>query len=157
MSKYAILQNRIVNDLITIGVPISFELIVKDYSKSFYGCYRPNTNRVYLYYYEDEECSTPYSYEHLFKIAVHESVHAMQWNDPNYVRVRGVMHNEEFRALFEHYMCLAKELVFREDLKDDTEEVHATLVIPFKGRVVYSNTCGPSHSSNRVLRVACRR
>lgn len=157
MSKYAILQNRIVKDLVSIGVPVSFELIIKDYSKSFYGCYRPNTDRVYLYYYEDKECSTPYSYEHLFKIAVHESVHAIQWNDPDFVRAKGVMHNEDFHRMFEQYMCLAKELVFRERTKDDVEEAHAVPVINFKGRSVCSDIGDVARPSNRVLRVACRR
>lgn len=157
MSKYAILQNRIVKDLVSIGVPVSFELIIKDYSKSFYGCYRPNTNRVYLYYYEDEGCSIPYSYEHLFKIAVHESVHAIQWSDPEFVRVKGVMHNEDFHRMFERYMCLAKELVFHEESKGGSEKVNDTPVIRLKGRVISNNSNRTSSPSGPVFRVACRR
>ena len=59
--------------------------------------------------------------------------------------------------MFEHYMCLAKELVFREKTKDDVEEVHAVPVINFKGRSVYNNTGDVARPSNSVLRVACRR
>lgn len=157
MNKYTILQNRIVQDLTRIGIPVSFELLVKDYSKSFYGCFRPNTNRVYIYYYEDEDCTSPYSYEHLFSIAVHESVHTIQWSDPSFVRVKGVMHNEEFRSMYEHYISLAREIVFSEETESHLEKDDASTVIGFQKRVVCNNTGSASRSSNRVLRVACRR
>lgn len=157
MSKYAILQDRIVKDLSAIGIPVCFELLVKDYSKSFYGCYRPNTNRIYLYYYEDEGCNSPYTYEHLFRTAVHESVHAIQWNDPDFVRVKGVMHNEEFHRMFEHYMSLAEELVFREKVEDSVDEFNPVHVVSVKRSAVRTNTSNTSLPAGSVLRVACRR
>lgn len=157
MSKYAILQERIVKDLSSIGIPVTFDLIIKDYSKTMYGCYRPNTNRVYLYYYEDEGRKNPYSYDKLFSIAVHESVHTIQWNDPDFVRVRGVMHNEEFHRLYEHFISLAKETVLHEKVKEDVGSVNAVSVISVKGRSVFNNSGCIARPSNRILRVACRR
>ena len=144
-------------DLVSIGIPIFFELIIKDYSKSMYGCYRPDTNRVYLYNFEDKDLTTPYSYEHLLRIAVHESVHAIQWNDPDFVRVKGVMHDDEFHKMFDYYMGIAKEVVFNESCEEAVAKDDSIFVQPIKGFAVPNNFNRPSRTSSGVLRVACRR
>lgn len=109
--KYEKLRDEILKWLDKIGIPVdTFELIIKDYSKTYYGCYRTKTNRVYLYYYPDEECTKPYSFGKLMCTAIHEACHVIQHHDPNYVRVRGVMHDDEFNRMYLYYANkLAKE------------------------------------------------
>lgn len=112
---YEDLKARLLQDLQDAGVPLCFELCIKDYSKTLYGCYRTKTNRVYLYYWEDSAKTKHYTYEHLLEKAVHEAVHAQQWHDPSFIRVRGVMHDEEFYSLYEMYMTRIRKKVYYEE------------------------------------------
>lgn len=158
---YETLRRSILTDLSAIGCFSNFDLCIKDYSKTFYGCYRPNTNRVFLYYYDDPDKTIPYSYDHLLDKAIHEAVHAQQWNDPNFVRVRGVMHDEEFYALYNLYTKRAKKLRNHEKVcTDDAKAMERLSVVSFsdfQGRIVRANTGTNSSPAGRVLRVACRR
>lgn len=158
---YETLRRSLLSDLSAIGCPCTFDLCIKDYSKTFYGCYRTKTNRVFLYYYEDPAKTIPYSYDHLLDKAIHEAVHAQQWSDPDFVRVRGVMHDEEFYALYSIYTERAKKLRNNEKVcTDNAKAVERSTVIPisdFQGRVVRANTGFATRPAGRVLRVACRR
>ncbi|MGL5913255.1 MAG: hypothetical protein ACRCZB_03745 [Bacteroidales bacterium] len=111
------LHNKLMRDLRIIGIRVKFDLELKPYSKSYYGRYNPNSNKVTLYAYEDPRLTTLIDYEELLTTLVHESIHCMQWQDENFVRVKGVMHNLEFHRLLECYskrvraLMLLKEVV----------------------------------------------
>jgi hypothetical protein len=111
------LHDQLVNDIRKLGIKVDFELVLKNYSKSFYGRYDPNTNKVILYVYQDENCIRPYPYRELLLTVVHECCHCIQWHSPSYVRVRGVMHDRGFSELFNYYsdkanaLCLLREVI----------------------------------------------
>lgn len=95
------LRNRICHDLKALGVDTeSFELVLRPYSKSYYGSYVPEKKRVILYVFEDSERTTLFSYESLFSTAVHEVVHHTQWSNPEWKRVKGIMHDAEFYRIY---------------------------------------------------------
>lgn len=162
MLQYDLLRQRLIDDLQSVGCPCNFELRIRDYSKTFYGCYRPQTNRVYLYYFEDEEKTKPFSYEHLLDKAVHEACHAQQWNDPDFVRVKGVMHDSEFYSLYNMYTNRLEE---RKRIVEKVSTISNQSMEWVRGRSVqpvqhsFSNTDigAPARSSSGVLRVACKR
>lgn len=97
-------------DLKKIGIKDGFELVLKPYSKSYYGRYDPNTNRVIVYVYEDSSRIHPFPYKELLLTAVHECCHYIQWNTDGFVRVRGVMHDIEFLKLYNYYSDMASAL-----------------------------------------------
>lgn len=93
----SILRDRIRHDLKALGIDTeSFELVLKPYSKTYYGSYVLEKKRVILYVFEDSERTTLFSYESLFSTAVHEVVHHIQWSNPEWKRVKGIMHDAEF-------------------------------------------------------------
>jgi hypothetical protein len=84
-------------DLHIIGVPLDFTLILKPYSKKYYGRYDPNTRKLVLYLFEDEKCTTMRAYEEILKTAIHEATHHYQWfHSSKFKRIKGVMHNFQF-------------------------------------------------------------
>lgn len=105
------LQKRLYQDLHTIGVlPISplngkpkISLIVKPYSKIYYGRFVVKSNKMFVYVFKDKECNNLYSYSHILKTAIHEAIHAKQHNSPNYVRYVGVMHDKQFYDYYNFY------------------------------------------------------
>ena len=95
------LEIRLLNDLKTLNINTeNLELVVKPYSKSYYGRFYPKNNRIFVYPYRNPDRTCMYPYTQLFKTALHEAVHFIQWNDPDYVRIKGVMHNEEFYRIY---------------------------------------------------------
>lgn len=112
------LYHRLLNDLQKIGITDSFSLELRPYSKTYFGRYDPNLDRITLYVYEDESCSNYIKYEELFITLIHESIHCMQWHDKSFVRRKGVMHDAEFHRLFNKYKTKAKSIVFKEDIHD---------------------------------------
>lgn len=97
------LEVRIKSDLEAIGIVVDFELVLKPYSKTYYGCFRPNTNRVYVYVFKDSSLTTMYPYDFIMETAIHEAIHAKQWHDENHVRIKGIMHDEEFYRLLDKF------------------------------------------------------
>lgn len=94
-----------------IGVQTEFNLELKEYSKSFYGRYNPNNNTVILYVFQDNSLNTSYRVWDLLKTLIHEVCHCEQWNDPKFVRHRGVMHNTDFWRRYNKYVSIARELL----------------------------------------------
>lgn len=111
------LAEKIKHDLIKVGLTEHFNLVIRDYSKSYFGRYDPNTNTVILYVYKSPDKSCMFSYEELLNTAIHEVIHCKQWNDPKFKRLRGVMHDPEFKRLYCIYSnrararCLFKEVL----------------------------------------------
>lgn len=117
----SILRNRIHHDLKALGVDTeSFELVLKPYSKTYYGSYVPEKKRVILYVFEDSERTTLFSYESLFSTAVHEVVHHIQWSNPEWKRVKGIMHDAEFYKTYNRLLRKHKiySIVKRGDFDD---------------------------------------
>lgn len=97
------LYSQLLEDLKTIGIEHNFTLILKPYSKSWFGAYRPQQNTITLYVYKDIECTQLYPYKDLLLTLIHEAVHCIQWGDPHYTRVKGTMHNPEFYCMYAEY------------------------------------------------------
>ena len=44
----------------------------------------------------------------IMKAFIHELIHCRQWHDPDFKRLRGIMHNPEFYKLYSDYISRAK-------------------------------------------------
>lgn len=94
------LYEKLLSDLKKLGISKNFNLILKDYSKRLLGRYNPNNKNLTLYVYPYKKGVYMYPYEELFKTFIHEVVHSIQHNNPSFIRVKGVMHNEEFYKMY---------------------------------------------------------
>lgn len=98
------LYNALLNDLYKLGFNIhSFKLVLRPYSKSYFGRYYIATKEIYLYVFEDEKLKRFLPYYQLLDTLIHEAVHAKQSSNKNFVRKRGVMHDPEFKTLYNKY------------------------------------------------------
>ena len=111
------LYHRLLTDLRKVGITQDFSLELKNYSKTYYGRYDPNKNRVTLYVYEDKECIRFMKYEDLLFTLIHEAIHCIQWHDTTFVRRKGVMHDTEFYRLYNLYRDRAKSLLLLQEVK----------------------------------------
>lgn len=99
------IRNSLLRDLIALNIDVKgFEIVLKPYSKSYYGRYMPKYKRVIVYLYEDIELQKQYSYEEIFSTVLHEVVHHIQWSKPDFERVKGVMHNADFYNIYNGLM-----------------------------------------------------
>ena len=132
------LENQLRADLLKIGLNENFKLSLRPYSKSYYGRYIPRSNTVIVYVNKSPN-GEPYPYIDLLLVVIHEVIHCMQWSRPNFKRIKGVMHNPEFKQLYGIYSNRAKALVlFREVIKN------YDIIDKKRGRKVYNkpNRCG---------------
>lgn len=103
------LASRILLDLTNIGMPTDFTLDLRGYSKIYEGRYDSAKKLMILYVKEENGDFIPY--EDIIRVAIHEGVHHIQWqHDPNFVRIKGVMHNKEFKHLLKIYTERYKSL-----------------------------------------------
>ena len=94
-------KDRIIKDLKSLNIDTEgFKLVLKPFSKSYYGRYKVSTKTIWVYIYADKQCTKLYPYDRLFETVLHECVHHIQWSDPHYIRVKGVMHNPEFYLIY---------------------------------------------------------
>ena len=108
------LEMRLRNDLSKIGLDVDFTLSLRPYSKSYFGRYDVNTSTVIVYVQKTPD-GDMYSYEDILLTTVHEAIHCKQWHDPKYKRVKGVMHDIEFKRLYSLYSNRAKaRVLFKE-------------------------------------------
>ena len=113
------LEIRLRNDLSKIGLNAEFTLSIRPYSKSYYGRYDIRTNTIILYVQKTPK-GEMYSYEELLLTTIHEAIHCLQWNDPLFKRVKGVMHDVEFKRLYSVFENRAKaRILFKEVLRYD--------------------------------------
>ena len=104
------LRTLLLNDIKAVGGDVTgFELVLRPYSKTYYGRYIPSRKRVIVYVYQDSDLSELYPYEDLFATTLHEFTHHVQWSDPNFVRIKGVMHNAEFYRIYNTFMQKHKD------------------------------------------------
>lgn len=116
-------RDRLVRDLKLVGLPVDeVEIRTPKFSKKYYGFYTikyANTHidkpRVYVYLHEDEECECKYSYAFLLDTAIHEMCHHLQWRNPKFERIKGVMHDDEFWKFYGYYIYKARLYGLMED------------------------------------------
>lgn len=97
------LRNQLLYDLDSIGIPLDFTLDLRGYSKIYEGRYDSAKKLMILYVEEYDGTLLPY--KEIIRVAIHESIHHIQWqHDPNFKRIKGVMHNAQFKHLFKIYM-----------------------------------------------------
>jgi hypothetical protein len=108
------LEEKLLSDLSNVGLVEDFNLSLRGYSKSYFGRYDPNTNTVILYVDKTPE-GDMFSYQDLLLTLIHEVIHCKQWSNPEFHRVKGVMHDPEFKRLYNMYSNRVKALsLFRE-------------------------------------------
>ena len=98
------LYNALLNDLHKLGFNIhSFRLILRPYSKAYYGRFYISKREIYLYVFEDAQLKKFIPYYQLLDTLIHEAIHASQDSRKDFVRKRGVMHDPEFKTLYNKY------------------------------------------------------
>ena len=114
------LYHKLLTDLKTLNLPIDeVDIVLRPYSKTYYGRYFPNTQKIYVYPYENE-AGEFMKYSDILCTAIHEMVHHIQHQDPNFKRRRGVMHNPQFWKLYNHFLDRAIKLniIKREEVRN---------------------------------------
>ena len=113
------LETQLRKDLSKIGLNVDFNLSLRPYSKSYYGRYDVSKSTIILYVQKTHK-GEMYSYEDLLLTTIHEAIHCKQWHDPNFKRLKGVMHDIEFKRLYTMYSNRARALIlFREATRYD--------------------------------------
>lgn len=97
------LRERLISDVACIGLDFDFKLELRPYSKSYFGVFNPNNNKITLYVYEDANKRRLYPYRTILFSFLHEIAHYVQWSDPDFVRNKGVMHDAQFYRLYNSY------------------------------------------------------
>ena len=65
------LYHRLTRDMSRVGIPLDFTLELKSFSKTYYGRYDPNSNKITVYIFEDKSCTRMYSYEGILMTCIH--------------------------------------------------------------------------------------
>lgn len=136
------LYHRLMRDIKKCGISVDFTLELKPYSKTYYGRYNPELNKITVYVYEDKQCLHPVKYEELLLTTIHEAVHCIQWHDESYVRIRGVMHDAEFYKLYNKYKDRAKALLLFEEVSHADNKFTQEANIPVTLVGIHSVLCG---------------
>lgn len=110
------LQHRLLSDLRTLGLPVDeVGIYFRPYSKTYYGRYYPvqdvlsgDKPKLYLYPFSDKE-NNLLPYDIILSSAIHEMVHHEQYNDRDFIRNVGVMHNPDFWEKYNSYIKIAVE------------------------------------------------
>lgn len=113
------LYHRLLKDMKSIGIPVDFTFELRPYSKTYYGRYDPNSDKITVYVYEDKSCTKMTSYTELLMTSIHEAVHSIQWKDKSFVRRKGVMHNADFYRLYNMYADKAKSILLLREVRHD--------------------------------------
>lgn len=104
------LYEQLLNDIHCLGIKIDFSLDLKPFSKSYLGRYFIKSSKVRVYVYENKLCTFARPYGEILFTLIHEVIHHIQHKNPYFVRAAGVMHNEQFHRLNNHYRLLAREM-----------------------------------------------
>lgn len=90
-----------------IGLPTDFQLELRGYSESYWGLYYQDEKRIVLYVLDEIGEYLPYYA--ILCTAIHEAIHHYQYSKPDFVRVRGIMHDAEFKELEKRYLSMIQE------------------------------------------------
>lgn len=110
------LEENLRNDISRIGLNVDFKLNIRGYSKTYFGRYDPNINTVILYVFVNKKGDL-YPYLDILLTAIHEVIHCKQWSDPKFRRIKGVMHDVEFKQMYNEYSDRAKSLNLLKSLR----------------------------------------
>lgn len=109
------LMTQLLSDLCNVGLPVcEVDFVFRPYSKTFYGRYYPSYDeskkkpRVALYPYEKNGEYMDYSL--IVQNGIHEMCHHVQYTSGFFVRRKGIMHDVQFKKLYNHYMIRAYRL-----------------------------------------------
>lgn len=95
------LVRRCKADLRRLGLPTDFTLVLKDYSKRYYGRYDVDKKEVIIYIYRDEELTCRFTYKELMDTVIHEAIHHFQYcYQHGFLRLVGVMHDPVFKKMY---------------------------------------------------------
>ena len=91
----------------------------RPYSKTYYGRYFPDSNRIFIYPYNDEDGNFM-SFTSILCTTIHEMVHHIQHQDPNFKRQKGIMHDPKFWELYNHFLdrAVSKSILVREEIEN---------------------------------------
>ena len=104
------LYQKLMTDLEKLKLPIDEVTIeLRPFSLTYYGRYFPNKQKIYVYPYDNEEGEFM-KYSDILCTVIHEMVHHIQHQDPNFKRKRGIMHNPQFWQLYNHFVLRAIDL-----------------------------------------------
>ena len=94
-------------------------LILRPYSKTYYGRYFPDSSRIFIYPYNDEDGNFM-SFTSILCTTIHEMVHHIQHQDPNFKRQKGIMHDPKFWELYNHFLdrAVSKSILVREEIEN---------------------------------------
>lgn len=106
------LELQLYSDLEEVGLPTDFLLTLQEiHDPVNYGYYNINDKEIIIPILDNN--LDEMSYKKLLEVAIHEAIHHYQWTKvPYFKRVKGVMHNEEFKTLFNHFTEVANVKIF---------------------------------------------
>lgn len=100
--KNEILESYIKSDLKVLGLPVDFKLELRGYSKRYYGRYYVNQKKISVFILDENGYEIPY--HEILDTVLHEAIHHYQHqHDKDFVRVHGVMHDPNFKMMYDHY------------------------------------------------------
>ena len=91
----------------SVGLPTDFHLDLRGYSDNYWGLYYPEKKQVVIYVLDEIGEYLPYY--SILCTAIHEAIHHFQHSKPDFVRVKGIMHDSEFKELENKCIELIKE------------------------------------------------
>lgn len=104
------LREKLFNDLNRLELPVDdVEVEFRPFSKTYFGNYLPGKNKIFLYPYKNR-FGELMDYSEIIKVAIHEFTHHLQYCDPSFVRLKGVMHNAQFWSMYNNTIDHAKQL-----------------------------------------------
>lgn len=107
--KDKILESYIKSDLKLLGIPTDFELEFRGYSKTYYGRYYIEEQKVVVYILDEVGKQLPY--HEILDTVLHEALHHFQHqHDSSFRRVKGVMHNPQFNKMYDTYINQLRNL-----------------------------------------------
>lgn len=108
------LEYRLLSDLRSLKLPVDeVDVFFRPFSKTYLGRYFParcdrGRPKLFIYPFENTRGDLM-SYEQVLSTAIHELCHHIQYVS-GLVRVKGVMHNEQFWQLYNRYTNRARDL-----------------------------------------------
>ena len=102
------LEGYLKSDIKLLGLPTDFTLDLKGYSKKYYGRYYIQEKRIVVFINDVNGNQLPY--HEILDTVLHEAIHHHQHHyEEGFVRLKGVMHNLDFKRMYEEKMSKLRE------------------------------------------------
>lgn len=103
------LESYLISDIKLLGLPTDFTLDLKGYSKKYYGRYYSHEKRIVVFIHDQNGNILPY--HEILDTVLHEAIHHYQhYHEKGFIRLKGVMHNLNFKKMYEEKMSKLREL-----------------------------------------------